>query len=361
MINIAKPFLGEEEKAAVTDVISSGMIASGSIVTDFSRQFADYIGVKHGIATTSGTTALEVALRSLNIGLGDKVLTTPFSFIASTNAIVYTGAVPVFADIDPLTFNISAEKIEEKLCEQNDIKALLIVHLFGQSCDMDSILRLVRKYNLLLIEDCAQAHGATYGKQKVGSFGDVAAFSFYPTKNMTTGEGGIVVTNKDDVAERASMFINHGMKVRYYHDIIGYNYRMTNIAAAIGICQLEKLEKFNDCRNRNAEYFNNNIKNPHIKVPHKHNNGYHCYHQYTVSVLNDKRDGFVNYLSDNNIGYGVFYPLSIPEQKCYDGMNLDKYFPTTDLIKTQVVSIPVHPQLTWEEVKEVVEVINKYE
>jgi len=360
MINIAKPFLGEDEKEAVCRVIASGMIASGSVVEDFNRQFSDYIGVKHGIATTSGTTGLEVALRSLNIGPGDKVLTTPFSFIASTNAIVYTGATPVFADIDPETFCISAEKIEEKLKEQQDIKALLIVHLFGQACDMDAIMKLVKKYNLLLIEDCAQAHGTAYGNQKVGSFGDAAVFSFYPTKNMTTGEGGIVITNKDDIAERASMLINHGMKVRYYHDIVGYNYRMTNVAAAIGLCQLKKLDGFNICRNKNAEYFNKNINNPLVKIPYKREGSYHCYHQYTVSVKDHKRDDFLKHLSDNGIGYGVFYPLSIPEQKCYESMNFEKVFPITDKIKNEVVSIPIHPQLTQEELKTVVEVINSF-
>jgi len=360
MIHIAKPFLGEDEKEAVCRVIESGMIASGSVVEDFNKQFSNYIDVKHGIATTSGTTGLEVALRSLNIGSGDKVLTTPFSFIASTNAIVYTGATPVFADIDPETFCISAEKIEEKLKEQQDIKALLIVHLFGQACDMDAIMKLVKKHNLLLVEDCAQAHGTAYGNRKVGTFGDAAVFSFYPTKNMTTGEGGIVVTNRDDVAERASMLINHGMKVRYYHDIVGYNYRMTNVAAAIGLCQLKKLDSFNTCRNQNAEYFNKNINNPLVKIPYKREGAYHCYHQYTVSVKDQKRDAFLKHLSDNGIGFGVFYPLSIPEQKCYEEMKLEKTFPITDKIKNEVVSIPIHPQLTQVELKTVVEVINSF-
>lgn len=360
MINIAKPFFGTEEKEAVCRVIDSGMIASGSVVEDFNRQFASYIGCKYGIATSNGTTALEVALRALGIGPGDKVLTTPFSFIASTNAIVYTGATPVFADIDPKTFNIAPDKMEEELKKHGNIKALLIVHLFGQACDMDAIMALVKKYNLLLVEDCAQAHGAAFKNQKVGTFGHAAAFSFYPTKNMTTGEGGMVLTNDDKTAERCALIINHGMKVRYYHDLIGYNYRMTNVAAAIGLCQLGKLEGFNNSRNKNADYLNKNISNQHIQTPHKQENVYHCYHQYTIRVNDGKRDDFTKYLTANEIGFGIFYPLSIPEQKCYESMNLQKDYPVTDRVKKEVVSLPVHPLLTQAEISTVAEVINAF-
>ena len=360
MINFARPSLGAEEKEAVCRVIDSGMIASGTVVEDFNRQFADYIGVKFGIATTNGTTALEVALRALGIGPGDKVLTTPFSFIASTNSILYAGAVPVFADIDPKTFNIAPDKIEEKLKKNPGIKALLIVHLFGQACDMDSIMPLVKKYNLLLIEDCAQAHGAKFGDKKLGTFGDAAAFSFYPTKNMTTGEGGMVLTNNENTAERSTLLINHGMKVRYYHDIIGYNHRMTNVAAAIGLCQLKKLDAFNNSRNKNAEYYNKNIKNQYVQVPYKQENAYHCYHQYTILVSDDRRDDFIKYLSANEVGSSVFYPLSIPEQKCYEGMDIERAFPAADKTKKEVVSLPVHPLLTQAELSTIVEVINAY-
>ena len=360
MINIAKPSLGAEEKEAVCRVIDSGMIASGSVVDDFNRQFSDYIGVKHGIATSNGTTALEVALRALGIGPGDKVLTTPFSFIASTNAILYAGATPVFADIDPKTFNISADKIEEKLKKHRDIKALLIVHLYGQTCDMDTIMPLVKEHNLLLVEDCAQAHSATYNGKKAGTFGDIAAFSFYPTKNMTTGEGGMITTNNDDLAERCSLLISHGMKVRYYHDMIGYNYRMTNIAAAIGLCQLKKLDGFNKSRNQNADYFNGNIKNQYVRLPYRQEAAYHNYHQYTIMIGDGRRDDFIKYLGANNVGSCVYYPLSIPEQKCYEAMDIEKAFPVTDKVKKEVVSIPVHPLLTQAEVSTIAEVINAY-
>lgn len=330
MINIAKPSIGSEEKQAVQKVLDSGMIANGAVVTEFERKFAQYIGASYGIATSSGTTALEVAIRAVGLGKGDKILTTPFSFIASTNSIVYTGATPVFADIDSNTYNIDPESIENKLKEQPDIKALLIVHLFGQPCVMDKIMELVKKYNLILIEDCAQSHGAQWGDQKVGSFGDVAAFSFYPTKNMTTSEGGIILTSNEEVAKKAKLLVNHGMEVRYHHDVVGYNYRMTNISAAIGICQLEKLDWFNKTRNKNALFYNKFLHNEHVFTPYKQEQVYHVYHQYTLRIKNNRREDLIKHLENNGIGYGIFYPISIPEQKCYDNMHFEKDYINTD-------------------------------
>jgi perosamine synthetase len=360
MIYIAKPCIGEEEKEAVAKVLDSGMIACGAVVTEFEKKFAEYIGVGHGIATTSGTTALEVAIRALGLGEGDKILTTAYSFIASTNSIVYTGAYPVFADIDPKTFNIDLDDVENKLKEDKNIKALLIVHLFGQPCDMDRVMDIVKKYNVFLIEDCAQSHGALWKGKKAGSFGDVSAFSFYPTKNMTTSEGGAVLTDNSELARKIRLLINHGMEVRYHHDVVGYNYRMTNISAAIGLCQLEKLEGFNAKRNHNADFYNKNINNSLITVPYKPEEAHHVYHQYTVLVKDGRRDDFVKHLEANGIGYGIFYPLSIPEQKCYDDFGFEREFEVTDTIKKQVVSIPVHPMLTEEDIKTVVEVINSF-
>ena len=240
MITIAKPQIGQEEKDAVMDVMGSGMIACGSVVAEFEQKFSDYVGMKYGIATTSGTTALEVALRALGIGAGDKVVTTAYSFIASTNSIVYTGATPILADIDKGTFDIDIDSAEECLKANPDAKALLVVHLFGQTCNMDAVMALAKKYDVKVIEDCAQAHGAMWKGRMAGSFGDASTFSFYPTKNMTTGEGGMVLTNDEKVAEQAKLLIDHGMKIRYTRDIVGYNYRMTNIAAAIGLEQLQK-------------------------------------------------------------------------------------------------------------------------
>ncbi|MBR6090425.1 MAG: DegT/DnrJ/EryC1/StrS family aminotransferase [Anaerolineaceae bacterium] len=360
MINIAKPLMGAEEKQAVLDVLDSGMIACGSVVSEFEKEFAAYLGAEYCIATTSGTTALEVGLRSLGIGTGDTVITTPFSFIASTNSIIYTGATPVFAEINADTFLIDPASIEKAVADHPEAKALLIVHLFGSSCDMDAIMDIVRKHDLLLIEDCAQAHGAEWKGKKVGTFGNVGCFSFYPTKNMTTSEGGAVVTNDAETARKCRLLINHGMEVRYHHDEIGYNYRMTNICGAIGRCQLKKLDGFNEIRREHAFYLNAHIQNPLVETPIEPDNAKHVFHQYTVKVALGKRDAFVKHLEANGIGYGIFYPLSIPEQKCYADRNFKTEWPVTDKVKQQVVSLPIHPGLSEEDVAEVARVVNSF-
>jgi len=360
MINIAKPIIGQEEINAVIKVMESGAIASGAKVTEFENDFAEYLRINHAIAASSGTTALEVALKAAGIKKGDKIITTPFSFIASTNAIVYSGAIPVFADIDENTFDISPDSIEKVLENEGNIRALLIVHLYGQSCNMDWIMEIVKRHNLILIEDCAQAHGAEWSGQKVGTFGDVAAFSFYPTKNMTTAEGGMVVTNDQAIAKSARQLINHGMETRYFHDSIGYNYRMTNIAAAIGVVQVKKLDLFNQVRQRNAEFYNKNISNEAIVKPYCDTNGKHVYHQYTLRIKQGRREQFIKLLEENEIGYGVYYPLSIPEQKCYDRYGFSKNYPITDRIKNEIISIPIHPSLTEDEIEKIVNVMNSF-
>ncbi|MDR1043104.1 MAG: DegT/DnrJ/EryC1/StrS family aminotransferase [Clostridiales Family XIII bacterium] len=358
MIPIARPQISQAEKDAVMAVLDSGMIACGQTVTEFETSFAEYVGAACGVATTSGTTALEVALRALGIGVGDKVITTAWSFIASTNSILYTGAVPVFADIDSRTFDIDPDRIEDALKANPDAKAIQVVHLFGQPCDMDRIVELALKYNVRLIEDCAQAHGAEWRGRKVGSFGDAAAFSFYPTKNMTTGEGGIVLLNDEKVEQKARLLINHGMERRYIHDEIGYNYRMTNIAAAIGLEQLKRLDGFNNARRNNAALYDKGIANPLVETPFVLPGAKHIYHQYTIKVLDGKRDDLIALFEQNGIGYGIFYPYSIPEQPAYSGMGFRADWPATDLVKTQALSIPVHPGVTEDDVKTVTDVIN---
>lgn len=358
MISIARPLLGEEEQVAVAKVIESGLIASGKEVHSFEGEFAEYCGVKHAIAASSGTTALELALRGVGISPGDKVVTTSYSFIATANAIIYCGGIPVFVDIEDKSFNLIPEQVENELKKDASIKAILIVHLFGQPCDMNKILGIAKKYNVKLIEDCAQAHGAEIAGRRVGSFGDAAAFSFYPTKNMTTGEGGMVVTNSDRIADKVKMYINHGMRTRYYHEVIGYNYRMTNIAAAIGLCQLKKLESFNAARRKNAAFYFEKINNDKLILP--ENVEGHVYHQFTIRVLENKRDELVKLLEEKGIGYGIFYPLSMPEQSCYREYHFKQEYENTDLIKTQVLSIPIHPALTREELRYVVDALNLF-
>ncbi|MEJ6951178.1 DegT/DnrJ/EryC1/StrS family aminotransferase [Natronospora cellulosivora (SeqCode)] len=360
MISIAKPMVSNEEKEKVLEVMDSGILASGSYVKEFENEFAKFIGSEYGIACSNGTTALHLALEAAGIGEGDKVLTTPFTFIASSNAILYCGAKPVFCDIDEKTYNIDPQAIKEELEKDPDISALLIVHLYGLACDMDPIMELVEEYDLVLIEDCAQAHGATYKGKSVGTFGDVGTFSFYPTKNMTTGEGGMLVTDNQEIAEKAQILLNQGSARRYYHKVLGYNYRMTNIAAAIGLVQLKKLEGFNNKRQKNAEFLSGNINNPEVlQTPIVPEDCKHVFHQYTITVSN--RENFLKHLEENEIGYGVYYPLPVYRQPLYEerGYGSIELSVTEDLIE-KVVSLPIHPGLSEKEVLKIVEVVNNY-
>ena len=252
-VPIAKPIIGDKEIENVVEVMKSGMIAQGPKVVEFEEKFANWVDAKYGIATNSGTSALHVALLAAGIGEGDEVITTPFTFIASGNSIVYTGATPVFADIDLKTYNIDPESVEKLITDKT--KAILPVQLYGQSSDMNELREIADKHNLLIIEDAAQAHGAKYGDEFVGSIADMACFSFYPTKNMTTSEGGIITTNNEELAEKTKIFRAHGASVRYHHDEIGYNFRMTDICAAIGLAQMETIDGYNSKRIENGVDF----------------------------------------------------------------------------------------------------------
>ncbi|MFW6025536.1 MAG: DegT/DnrJ/EryC1/StrS family aminotransferase [Candidatus Woesearchaeota archaeon] len=361
MISIANPIIEEKEKNKVLEVMDSGMLASGQYVKDFEKNFGDYIGTEYAHATSSGTTALHVALKAAGIKEGDKVLTTPFTFIASSNSILFCGAEPVFADIKEDTFNIDPASMKKKLEENPDIKALIVVHLYGLSCDMDAIMDLVEEYNLILIEDAAQSHGASYKDEKVGNFGDAAIFSFYPTKNMTTSEGGMVVTNDKEVSEESKLIINHGATERYKHEVLGYNYRMTNISAAIGLEQLKKLNKYNTKRQENAAYLTDKLSDlDWLKTPVVPENREHVFHQYTVKV--DNREEFLNHLEENEIGYGIHYPIPAYKQPLYEKMGYGNYkLEITEKLSKKVVSLPVHPALSDEDLDKIIEVVKSFE
>jgi|AntRauTorckE6833_2_1112554.scaffolds.fasta_scaffold00122_23 dTDP-4-amino-4,6-dideoxygalactose transaminase len=360
MIPIANPIITDEEKELVNEVMDSGMLIMGKYVKEFEEKFANYSGTKHGIATSSGTTALDVAIKSLNIKQGDKVITTPFTFIASSNSILYSKADPIFADVKEDTFNIDPDSVRELLKEHPDTKALMIVHLFGLSCDMDEIMEIVNKHNLLLIEDSAQAHGATYKGRKVGSFGDVSAFSFYATKNMTTSEGGIVLTDDDEIMERARLLLNHGSPKKYHHDILGYNYRMTNISAAIGLVQFKKLDQFNKQRQENARRLTEGLNDlTWLQTPVVPDDRGHVFHQYTVKV--DDREEFLKYLQEKEIGYGIHYPMPAYEQKLYKDLGYkDTSCPVSEKICDQVVSLPVHPALSDEDIDYIIDTLRDF-
>ncbi len=356
MITMAKPFIGEEEINAVTAVMRSGMIACGAVVTEFEMEFAQYIGTPSGVATNNGTTALHTALLTFGIKPGDKVITTPFTFIASSNSILYCGAKPVFVDIDPETYLMDADKLAAYLEQHYDpsMKAIMPVHLFGLACDMPRIMAIAKQYNLKVIEDCAQSHGAEIDGKKAGSFGDAACFSFYPTKNMTTGEGGICLFNHAADAVVGRKYINHGRVDQYLHDVLGYNYRMTNMSAAIGLEQLKRLDGFNHQRRYNARLYDELLANVDgLALPIEPESYRHVYHQYTIRVDGDGRDALQAYLKDHEIGSAVVYPFSMNEQPFYQHNCEFDSVALAQAHSKQVLSIPVHPALTEEEVKKV--------
>lgn len=360
MISIAHPSIGEEEKKAVLEVLNSGMIAQGPKVEELEKEFAKFIGTKYAVATSSGTTALHVALLALGIGPGDEVITSPFTFIASANSILYTGARPVFIDIDEKTYNLDPALIEEKITPKT--KAIMPIHLYGQSADMDKISEIAKKHNLLIIEDACQAHGATHNGKKVGSLGNAGCFSFYPTKNMTTGEGGIITTDSQDVYEKSQVFRAHGSKIKYYHEVLGFNFRLTDIGAAIGIEQLKKLPGFNLKRQENAKILTEGLKDieglltPEISVGNEH-----VFHQYTVrfSGFKKTRDEVNQILNEKEIGTGVHYPLPIHKQEVYKNLGYSDSLPISEKVSQEVLSLPVHPFLKEEDLKEIIRVIKE--
>jgi perosamine synthetase len=342
MINIAKPLLGDEEKRAVLEVLDSGNIAQGPRVQAFEEAFANMCDVKYAVACSSGTTALHIALLAHGIGPGDEVITSPFTFIASSNSILYTGARPVFVDIDSRTFNIDPNLIETSITPRT--KAILPIHLFGLPCDMDPILDIAERYKLVVIEDACQSHGARYKNQRVGSFG-TGTFSFYPTKNITSAEGGMVTTNDPKIAEKLRVIRQHGMRIRYFHDEMGFNFRMTDIHAAIGLEQLKKLEMFNHSRRKNAHFLTTHIERvipPYIPDGHEH-----VFHQYTVRVMAGKRDALRTYLHNCNIRTEVYYPVPVHKQPFYiSQFGDDDNLPIAEQAAVEVLSLPVHPSLT---------------
>ena len=354
MIPIAQPLIGEEEKRAVLEVLESGILAQGPRVQAFEEAFARYCGVKYAIATSSGTTALHVALLAHGIGPEDEVITTPFTFIASANSILYVGARPVFVDIDPVTFNIRPDLVKAAITSHT--KAIMPVHLFGLPADMDPILEVAEQYGLAVIEDACQAHGAEYRGRRVGSFG-TGCFSFYPTKNITTAEGGMITTDNEEIAERCRVIRQHGMRTRYYHDELGFNFRMTDVHAAIGLAQLEKLERFNEIRIANARYLSEHLRG--VVIPAVPEGRRHVFHQYTVRVLDGRRDAVLDGLKERGIGTGVYYPVPVHQQRFYKDMGYNLTLPEAERAAQEVLSLPIHPGLSNADLQTIVDAVNE--
>ncbi len=352
-IPIAKPLIGDEEINAVVEVLKSGMLAHGKEVEAFEEEFAEYLGAKHGIAVMNGTVALDVALKALKIGPGDEIITTPFTFIASANCILFQGAKPVFADIDPKTFNLDPNEVLEKISDKT--KAIIVVHLYGQPADMKAFTEIAEDYNLYLVEDCAQAHGAEFEGKKVANFGHIAAFSFYPTKNITMGEGGMVVTNDDELAKRAKLIRSHGQTKKYLHEELGYNFRTTNIAGAIGRIQLRKLDKWNSIRIKNAEMLTKGIeKIEGLTPPYVDPRVKHVFHQYVIRVEEEfplSRDELAQKLREKGIGTGIHYPMPVHWQPLYQKLGYPKdCCPNSIDASKKVLSLPVHPAVSGEDI-----------
>lgn len=342
MIPIAKPIIGKEEQDAILEVINSGQLVQGARVQEFEKRFARLCGAEHAIATSSGTTALHIALLAHQIGAEDEVITSPFSFIASANCALYVGARPVFADIEPDYFTIDPSRIEERITSRT--KAILPVHLYGQACDMDPILEIARKHNLVIIEDACQAHGALYKGRPVGSFG-TACYSLYATKNITTIEGGMIVTNDAQVAERARLLRSHGSSRTYEHVALGYNMRTTDLNAAIGLVQLNKLQEWNSTRRENAAYLSANLDRiPGVVTPKTREGCEHIFHQYTIRIPN--RDAAAQKLREKGVGVGIHYPTPIHLQPFYKQLGYTDSLPVAESASREVLSLPVHPSLT---------------
>jgi dTDP-4-amino-4,6-dideoxygalactose transaminase len=358
MIAISKLELGKEELLAVSKVIKSGNLTQGKKVAEFEQAFAKFIGAKYAVAVSSGTSALYLSLLALGIGKGDEVITTPFSFIASSNAILYTGAKPVFVDIDEKTFNIDTKLIERRITKKT--KAILPVHLYGLPCDIKNILSIARKHQLFVIEDACQAHGASFGNQMVGTFGNLGCFSFYATKNMTTVEGGMITTNSQKLAEKLLLLKNHGSKIKYQHEILGYNFRMTDLNAAMGLEQLKKLQNSNKIRVNNANYLTQHLsKNKNLEVPFVPPGFSHVFHQYTIRLgENINRAKIIAALDKKGIQTGIYYRLPIHQQKLYQSLGFKDKLPVAEKAAQSVLSLPVHPYLTKTELKRIVSVLS---
>ncbi|MCO8245222.1 MULTISPECIES: DegT/DnrJ/EryC1/StrS family aminotransferase [unclassified Haladaptatus] len=358
MIPIANPELGREEIEATVSCIEEGQLADGPEVRRFEDEFAAFCGTEFGVATSNGTTALHAAFEALDIGPGDRVVTSPFSFVASANAIRLAGAEPVFADIDSDTYTLDPYATEQAV-RKHEADAILAVHLYGLAAEMNHLQDIAETHDIALIEDAAQAHGAEYDGRPVGSFGDAACFSFYPTKNMTTGEGGMVTSDRRDVAERAASFVNHGRTADggYDHVRLGHNFRMTSMAAAIGRVQLSRLPKYNEARRANAAYLTDRLRDATVKPPVEPDDCRHVYHQYTIRT--EDRDGLQNHLESHGIGTGVYYPTPIHKQPAYQHVEHDA--PVSERMADEVLSLPVHPGLTGEDVRTIATTIIDYE
>ena len=340
-----------EIDAAIADVFENSAFILGKEVAAFEREFAAYCGASHAVGVNSGTSALHLALLAADVGPGDEVITTPFTFIAPVAAIGYIGATPVFVDIDPGTYNIDAGQIEAAITPKT--KAILPVHLFGQAADMDPILDIARRHNLVVIEDAAQAHGTEYKGRRTGGMGDLGCFSFYPGKNLgACGEGGAVVTNNPEHANTIRMLRDWGQSRRYYHDLRGFNYRMEGIQGAILRVKLRHLEAWTEARRANARSYSEKLAGEGIRTPREMPYARHVFNVYTIRVPN--RDRVFQHLTASGVQAAIYYPIPVHLQPAYrDARYKEGDFPVAESVAREVLALPVYPELTPAQIDEV--------
>jgi len=352
----------KNQYAQLKDEIDAGLLAAlentafvlGPNVQAFEKEAAEYLGVKHAIGVANGTEALHLALLAAGIGEGDEVITSSFTFIATAEAIRYVRAKPVFVDIDPRTFNITPDTIEAAITPKT--KAIMPVHLFGQPCDMAGIQAVADQHGLKIIEDCAQCFGASINGQQTGSFGLASGTSFFPSKNLGAfGDGGLVMTNSDEIDHLVKQYRNHGSKVRYYHDLIGYNSRLDELQAVILRVKLKRIEQFNAGRRRAAHQYSQLMADLPLETPYEDGIGVHVYHQYTL--LSDRRDDIQAALQRADIACAVYYPVPLHQQRVFQEDCAGLSLPITEAVAARCLSLPMFPELTEGQVSRVVEVV----
>lgn len=361
LVDLKKQYrsIKKEIDGAIQNVINDSAFTDGPYVEKFEKHFAKFVGTKHAICLNSGTSALHLALYVLPIARGDEVILPVNTFIATAWAVSYLGAKPVFVDCTKDTWQIDASQIEARVSKKT--KAVIGVHLFGQPFDIDAVMKITRKYNLFLIEDCAQAHGARYKGKRVGTFGDMGCFSFYPSKNLGAyGEGGAVVTNTATFANRIRMLRNHGSKEKYHHEEIGFNMRMEGIQAAVLDVKLKHLKSWNKRKQLIAQKFQTAIKNPLVTIQYQPAWGRSVYYVFVVTVPRRKR--FMSYLETHGIHSSIHYPIPCHLQKAYEHLGYKKGdFPVAEHFSDHCVSIPLYPEMTDKEIEKVINTVNSYE
>lgn len=348
----------DEIGEAIGRVIDKSSFIKGEAASMFEAEFARFCGVKHAIGVSSGTSALHLALIACGIKKGDEVITVPHTFIATSEAITHAGGRIVFVDIDPEHYTIDVSKIEEKITSRT--KAVIPVHLYGQPCDMDPIVELAKSYNLKVIEDAAQAHGAEYKGKKVGSLGDVACFSFYPAKNLGAfGDAGMVVTNEEDLAERIRMLADHGRQGKYEHAIEGYNYRLDNLQAAILRVKLKCLREWNQKRRNHANLYNELLADTKIVTPRENAHCRHVYHLYVIRTRD--RDELREKLASRGIATGIHYPLPLHFQRAYSTLGYHAgSFPLAEKVCKEILSLPMFPELARDKIRFIAQAVHDF-